>query len=68
MYYTNMRRVLILLFLLLLPEVSFSQPSILFDREVYDFDTVDQGSILEHVFIFRNTGDEELFIERLVPS
>lgn len=45
-----------------------AQPSIAFDREGFDFDTVRQGEIVKHVFEFENTGTEPLQILRVKPS
>ena len=56
------------MFLLLFPAVSFAQPSIVFTEENHDLGTVNQGEKIEHNFIFKNEGNEELVIERLVPS
>jgi len=62
-----MKRILLPVFLLLFPAVSFSQPSIVFDSEKYNFGSVSEY-MLEHTFNFTNAGDEELIIERVVPS
>lgn len=35
---------------------------------VFDFDTIPQGKQLEHKYILRNIGDEELEIQRIVPA
>lgn len=56
------------MFLLLFPAVCFSQPSILFNTESYDFRTITQGDKIEHAFDFKNNGNEDLVIERLAPS
>lgn len=56
------------MFLLLFPAVCFSQPSILFNTESYDFGTITQGDKIEHAFDFKNNGNEDLVIERLAPS
>jgi len=63
-----MKKILIVMFLLLLPAVSFSQPSIVFNAETYDFGTVTQTDKIEHAFDFKNNGNEELVIERLQPG
>jgi hypothetical protein len=57
-----------LAFLFLFPAISYSQPSIIFDTENYDFGTVAQSDTIEHSFEFSNKGDEELIIKKLVPS
>ena len=59
---------ILLAFLLLLPAISYAEPSMVFDAENYDFGTVAQGETLEHTFAFTNTGDKELVIEKVVPS
>ena len=63
-----MKKMILLAFLLLLPAISYAEPSIVFNAESYDFGTVARGETLEHTFDFTNTGDEELVIERVVPS
>ncbi len=35
---------------------------------VFEFDTIPQGKQLEHKYILRNVGDEELEIQRIVPA
>ena len=63
-----MKKIFLLAFLFLFPAVSYSQPSIVFDKESYDFGTVPQGDVIEHTFDFTNAGDEELIIEKLGSS
>jgi hypothetical protein len=63
-----MKKIFLLAFLFLFPAVSYSQPSIVFDTERHDFGTVPQGDIIEYTFNLTNAGDEELIIEKLVPS
>ncbi|MGF1636765.1 MAG: DUF1573 domain-containing protein [Cyclobacteriaceae bacterium] len=41
---------------------------IAFDSEEYDFGVVDEGDIVEHVFVFKNTGESPLIIEKAMPS
>ncbi len=45
-----------------------AQPVISFDEETYDFGDVNQGDVLEHLFVFRNTGNEPLLIEKVTSS
>lgn len=63
-----MRKIFLLAFLFLLPATSYSQPSIVFNTESYDFGTVAQSDTIEHTFDFTNKGNEELIIKKLVPS
>lgn len=63
-----MRKLVLLAFLFLFPAVSYAQPSIVFDTENFDFGTVTQVDTIKHIFEFTNTGDQELVIDRLVPS
>lgn len=37
-------------------------PAITFDESQFDFGTIDQGTAVEHVFKFKNTGDAPLMI------
>ncbi len=43
-------------------------PIIQFDEETYDFGQVSQGEIPEHIFTFKNVGDEELVIKKITTS
>jgi len=63
-----MRQIIILIFLLLFPAIAFSQPSVIFNAETYDFGTITQTDKIEHTFDFKNNGNEELVIERLQPG
>jgi hypothetical protein len=63
-----MKKILVLMILLLFPAISFSQPSIGFNTETYDFGTVTQTEKIEHTFDFKNSGNEELVIQRLQPG
>jgi hypothetical protein len=63
-----MREMIILICMILSPAVAYAQPAIVFDAESKDFGKVAAGETLEHVFEFRNSGDRELIIEKLVPS
>lgn len=56
---------LILIIVLFLPALAFAQPSINFENETKDFGEAAQGSLLEHTFTLKNTGTEDLLIERL---
>ena len=62
-----MKRFFFFIFLLLIPTVCFSQPSIEFDKERFDFGEVSSGMI-EHSFEVTNTGTEDLIIEEIIPS
>lgn len=61
-------KTIFLLMLLLMPLVSYAQPKILFDTEIHDFGTVTRKDIIEYAFEFENIGDEELIINKIVPS
>jgi hypothetical protein len=63
-----MKKILVLIFLLLFPAISFSQPSIVFNTETFDFGTVTKAEKIEHAFDFKNGGNEELVIQRLQPG
>ncbi len=63
-----MKKILVLMILFLFPSLSFSQPSIVFNTETYDFGMVTQTEKIEHTFDFKNSGDEELVIQRLQPG
>lgn len=63
-----MKKILVLIFLLLFPAISFSQASIVFNTETFDFGTVTKTEKIEHTFDFKNGGNEELVIQRLQPG
>lgn len=62
-----MKRALVIL-LLLFPALAFAQPSLEFINISHDGGVVKEGTALQHVFEFKNSGDMELIINRLVPS
>jgi hypothetical protein len=63
-----MKKIFLLMFLFLFPAVCFSQPSIVFNAETYDFGAITQGDKIEHAFDFKNNGNEDLIIQRLFTS
>ena len=64
-----MKKIIFLMtIILLLPVLSYAQPSIAFDSEEHDFGAVAPVDTIEHVFEFTNTGDQDLLIERLGSS
>lgn len=62
-----MKKMVLLAFLFFLPAVVYAQPSLVFQSESYDFGTV-RGDVIEHTFDFKNDGDKELVIKKVVPS
>jgi len=61
--------ILALLLLLVTTEtVVHAQPSIFFEEESFDFGTVTQSDRLEHIFIFKNIGNEPLVIKKITSS
>ena len=60
--------ILSMVFMFLLPALSYAQPVIEFDSESYNAGTTAQGDIVEHTFEFTNGGDEDLIIEKLSSS
>lgn len=62
-----MRAIFFLIFVIF-PFVSYAQPNIIFDTEIHDFGTVTKKDIIEYAFEFENRGDEELIINKIVPS
>ena len=54
--------------ILLLPVLSYAQPSVSFDSEEHDFGAVAPAGTIEHVFEFTNTGDQVLVILKLSSS
>ncbi|MGD9900805.1 MAG: DUF1573 domain-containing protein [Calditrichaceae bacterium] len=42
-----------------------SGAKIVFDEEMYDFGEVVSGTVVEHIFIFRNAGGDTLRIKRI---
>lgn len=59
---------ILIMFLLLFPVVSFSQSSIAFDAESHDFGSIQQVEKIEHTFTLKNNGNEDLEIQRLSAS
>jgi hypothetical protein len=63
-----MKKIFLFIFLFIFPSVAFSQPSIEFKTESYDFGTGPTGDKNEHSFDFKNSGNEDLEIKRLSSS
>jgi hypothetical protein len=61
-------RTFVLILTLVLPNIAFAQPLIVFEKLLHDFGEVEQGEQLEYAFEFWNEGTEELVIEELKPS
>ncbi len=59
---------ILIIFMLSIPSVSFSSPSISFDVLRYDFGIVSQDEKVEYIFEFVNKGDRELVIDKLSAS
>ncbi len=58
-----------LLFIYLsVPGILFSQPEINFIKKVHKFPKTTEGIILEHDFLFTNSGNEPLFIQNIKVS
>ncbi|GBE00295.1 hypothetical protein BMS3Abin07_02346 [bacterium BMS3Abin07] len=53
---------------LFLPHITYAQPKIVFEQEAYNFGDVMQGDDVEHTFVFRNAGTDELIIEKVSTS
>jgi len=43
-------------------KINVGAPAITFDKEVFDFGTVDEGDIVEHSFLLTNSGKSDLVI------
>lgn len=63
-----MTRVFFIVSLLVVPALSFSQPSVHFKRVIHDFGTVEPDDAIQHLFEFSNAGDQDLIIEKIAPS
>lgn len=64
-----MKKIFILAIILLLyPVISYSQPSIVFDEEIYDFGKITPRDEIGHTFEFKNAGDQDLRIEKLLTK
>ena len=50
--------------ILLLPVLSYAQPSVTFDSEEHDFGTVAPVETIEHVFEFTNTGNHRTSLSK----
>ena len=63
-----MNKVFLLMILLFFPIISNAQPAILFDTENYNFGDIIKKDVIEYAFEFTNAGDEELIVNKIVPS
>lgn len=48
--------------------VKHPKTTIKFDKESYDFGTIKDGDIVEHVYTFKNTGSHPLIIDEVVAT
>lgn len=63
-----MKKAVAVIFLVLFPALCYAQPSIVFEEEVFDAGTVEAGSAIEHIYVFLNSGDQDLIIDKIIPS
>ena len=72
--YEAMRHLIMNLFILimLIPVCSWAGdvtgPRMVIEEPTFDAGKVDQGTVLDHSFIVKNTGDEELQITKVDPG
>ena len=61
------RLILLLIIPLLIAEAGFAEPlpRIVVEQPVFDFGEVMQGQLVEHTFVFENSGDAELIVDRV---
>ncbi len=60
--------VILILCVVFFLSAGLAQPSIAFDGETWDFGSVASSVTVEHTFEVKNTGDEDLIIDKLIPS
>ncbi|MBL7703926.1 MAG: DUF1573 domain-containing protein [Taibaiella sp.] len=48
--------------------VKHPKTSIKFDKDTYDFGTIKDGDVVEHVYTFKNTGSHPLIIDEVVAT
>lgn len=48
--------------------VKHPKTTIKFDKESYDFGTIKDGDVVEHVYTFKNTGNHPLIIDEVVAT
>jgi hypothetical protein len=60
-----LKRNIIIVILLLIPAAALAQPQISFDSETSDFGVTTGKTILEHKFVIRNEGTEDLVIRKI---
>lgn len=48
--------------------VKHPKTTIKFDKESYDFGTIKDGDVVEHVYTFKNTGSHPLIIDEVVAT
>lgn len=48
--------------------VKHPKTTIKFDKDTYDFGTIKDGDVVEHVYTFRNTGSHPLIIDEVVAT
>ena len=43
-------------------------PKLVIENKTFDFQKVDEGTILEHAFVVKNVGDQPLQIQKVRPG
>ena len=43
-------------------------PKIVFTEPIFNFDTITEGDVIDHVFTFKNAGNKELNLAKVVPG
>jgi hypothetical protein len=64
----KMKKMIVLMLFCLLPTLAYAQPSLVLDKETYDFGTIQPAESITCDFEFANNGTEALVIDKLVPS
>jgi len=68
LYHIQMKSILILILLSLIPSFVWAQPAIKINEQAHDFGTITPAASIAYDFEFSNNGTEDLVIEKLVPS
>ncbi len=67
-WYVLIMKRIVLMLIFLLPATAYAEPFIIFESEVHDFGSVQQGVQLEYAFEFANAGTDDLVIKGMTSS
>jgi len=63
-----MKKIILIICIIFVPALCYSQPAITFNELSHDFGIVSQKDRIEHIFEFTNKGNQDLVILKVTAS